>query len=711
MNKKIILCVIGLLTLAVGIHLSIEPLYIPTAIITPHSLFRFPQITTCQHFCKNTPGHLPMDTSYAIQEILGSSVDGISVDVLISREQGIFLHKESGPLIKLSDFLACVGSQKMLFLNVQRNALHGISMHKIFAKKLASLIQKYHLQETVFVASSDPLFLTIMRLTSRDILLMYNMKNDTSNGIFQYPWVQKQVRRVVRPDLLCLDASTDQSALKNLIRSNYPTIISCVDNPKIAEKFYHMGVKGIQTCRPGDMLFGISCKKRLSYDAGGTKARSDEVIPVHSTNDIILAIKRARKENKCITIAGRRHSMGGQALLDHSLQLDMLSFNRISYNPETKTITAQAGATWKNVQKLLNIHKRSVLVMQSDNIFTIGGSVSVNVHGWQVNEGPIASTIVGMTVITADGKIRKISPQHDPLLFSLVVGGYGLFAVIVEVEFKTTQNSELQFHARFTNPQNFSQIFEKMVSNNPKVELAYARLCVDHDKLFDEVGIFWYERVSKRPASQELQQEPMVALKRGIFRMSQYADSFKKLRWISEKYYANRQVEAGVLSRNNAMNTDIHILWPLYGKNKDILHEYFIPQKNAYAFIQSFKQCILKHKMNILNVTIRDVKRDTISHLSYARKDVFAFVCLFSQSYTDEDEHKMENFTKDAIQRAVELGGTFYLPYRLHYDKALLKASYPMIERWIEHKNTYDPSYIFKSIFFEHILTSVLDKS
>ena len=76
--------------------------------------------------------------------------------------------------------------------------------------------------------------------------------------------------------------------------------------------------------------------------------------------------------------------------------------------------------------------------MQSDNIFTVGGSISVNVHGWQVSSPPIASTVIEMTVITPDGILKKISKDSEPQLFTAIIGGYGMFAIIMDVELETT---------------------------------------------------------------------------------------------------------------------------------------------------------------------------------------------------------------------------------------------------------------------------------
>lgn len=81
------------------------------------------------------------------------------------------------------------------------------------------------------------------------------------------------------------------------------------------------------------------------------------------------------------------------------------------------------------------MHPRfAVQAMQSTDIFTVGGSISVNAHGMDHQAGAIAKSIRSMRLMLADGSLRTVSPTQDKELFDLVVGGYGLFGVIVEAE-------------------------------------------------------------------------------------------------------------------------------------------------------------------------------------------------------------------------------------------------------------------------------------
>lgn len=725
--------------IAFSFYLVSEPHYTPTAIATPAHHALFPRYIAHKSIVsENHRGN----TWNAMEEALRSPVDGLEVDVRLSKDNIPFLYhgdtleesttgtgapedytwnqlqtftytdKLQSKLILLEDLFKFVGSQKYLFLDIKSSKVY----EPHFAQIIADLIEKYYLHETVVVESFNPIFLTIMRLTNRSILLMYNfttnataMGEETQSQFDKIPWLlkqsffQKQVRRVVRPDILGPRWNVAESELKCLMEKGYPIISWTVDDPHVAHHLFELGVKGIETNIPLTMMHTIKSAP-VVYDAGGTKATMAKVIHVTTPQDIQKALKEAKTTHKKITIAGRRHSMGGQALLDQSILLNMLGMNRVHYHEDSHVITVEAGATWKKIQSILDDHNRSIKIMQSDNIFTVGGSISANVHGWQVASPPLSSTILSLKMMTADGTILTLSLDKEPDLFKAVIGGYGQLGVILEADLLTVPNSSLKFYAEYMKPEDFAAHFKERISHNPHVELAYGRLSVNRSNLFEEAGLFWYEKTDEISLG-HLVPETLIALKRAIFRASQYFDLGKSIRWSAEKTYANQLMQAPPMTRNMAMNTDIHILWPLYGKNKDILHEYFIPKDKGTAFLMSLKDLVIQFDMNLLNATIREVRQDTISLLPYAKEDVFGYVLLFSQEQTPEEEEKMAQFTKKLIDVALSLQGTFYLPYRRHYDKNQLLKAYPKIRDWMVIKEKWDHQTLFDSQFYEQIRT------
>src|SRR2546422_2242682 len=106
-----------------------------------------------------------------------------------------------------------------------------------------------------------------------------------------------------------------------------------------------------------------------------------------TTGEVVDAVKTHAGP---ISIGGARHSMGGQIATEGALHLDMRRLNRIlDFSPATRTITVQAGTSWRQVQEVIDRANLSVAIMQSYANFTIGGSLSVNGHGRYVGRGPL----------------------------------------------------------------------------------------------------------------------------------------------------------------------------------------------------------------------------------------------------------------------------------------------------------------------------------
>src|SRR5262249_61932413 len=140
------------------------------------------------------------------------------------------------------------------------------------------------------------------------------------------------------------------------------------------------------------------------------------IVAVQSIEDVRQALSYARANGLKVSTAGVRHSMGGQAFAPGALVLDMRRFNRIALDADARSVTVQSGATWHDIQKVL--HPRfAVKAMQSTDIFTVGGSISVNAHGMDHHAGSVGGTVRAMRVMMADGSLRDLSRDRDPELF------------------------------------------------------------------------------------------------------------------------------------------------------------------------------------------------------------------------------------------------------------------------------------------------------
>ena len=102
-------------------------------------------------------------------------------------------------------------------------------------------------------------------------------------------------------------------------------------------------------------------------------------------------------------------------------------------------------------------------------------------------------------------------------------------------------------------------------------------------------------------------------------------------------------------------------------------------------------------RQDLLNVTLRYVQEDRTSALAFARGDRIAAVMFFSQRTTQADEEDMRAMTQILIDAALDAGGSFYLPYRLHARPDQVARAYPRLEEVVARKRHYDPGLLFRN--------------
>jgi FAD/FMN-containing dehydrogenase len=61
----------------------------------------------------------------------------------------------------------------------------------------------------------------------------------------------------------------------------------------------------------------------------------------------------------------------------------------------------------------------------------------------------------------------------------------------------------------------------------------------------------------------------------------------------------------------------------------------------------------------------------------------------------------MEKLTRRLINEAIQLRGTYYLPYRLHATKEQMRTAYPMADSFFLLKKKVDPNELFQNQFYK----------
>jgi FAD/FMN-containing dehydrogenase len=411
----------------------------------------------------------------------------------------------------------------------------------------------------------------------------------------------------------------------------------------------------------------------------------------------------AASEGRPVAVGGARHSMGGQSLPRNGIATS-LALPAIEPDTGSRTYRVRAGARWRDVIAALDPIGFSPAVTQSNHDFSVGGTLSVNAHGWPVPFGPFGTTIRSFRLMLADGSVVTCSDSENPELFRLAVGGYGLFGMVIDAELRMVENRLLKPNSEVIAADGFAAPFIARATDS-SVRMQYGRLSMARDIFLREALLVSYAQVAVQPdrLPPPKNSSAVSFLSRGIFRAQIGSERGKRLRWAAETRLVPHLGQVAV-TRNTLLNEPVAALKDNVATRTDILHEYFVPPDRFGDFLAACRDVIPAHHQDLLNVTLRYVDADSSSVLAYAPQPRIAAVMLFVQQRTKDADDDMRAMTMKLIDRTLALGGSYYLPYRLHATAEQMRRAYPRLDEFVAAKKRYDPQLRFRNALWDTYL-------
>lgn len=449
------------------------------------------------------------------------------------------------------------------------------------------------------------------------------------------------------------------------------------------------------------------------YDASGL-----DLTPLHSTFHIasnrkstcvelirqIIATSKA--DSVACLAAGTLHSMGGQALPQHG-NLIFLEDGWLDVDTANMKCRVSAGTRWHQILPKLDRLGLSPKIMQSNNDFTVGGTLSANAHGWAVPYGQFINSVVGFDLLLASGELIHCSRHENQDIFSATIGGYGLIGIIIEVELDLAVNQRLKVEYENFDSNEIAYAFTQKLKNQPDIAMAYGRVDVSIDHGFKSAMLISFSPTENQENLEEVSGPTLFdKASRSILRSQTNSEKMKNLRWFLEKDIRPLIVNK-ITTRNSVLNVPFSTIAETDIKRVDILHEYFLPIEQLGRFFTHAHWAIKYSNQQLLNITLRYVGADQETLLSYASGERIAVVLLFSQEKTNAAEEEMQLLTRGLIAYALELGGSFYPTYRLHAQQQQFQAAFRQAENYVAIKRQCDPKILFKNHLWQKYLAKI----
>ncbi|NIH86070.1 decaprenylphospho-beta-D-ribofuranose 2-oxidase [Amycolatopsis granulosa] len=156
----------------------------------------------------------------------------------------------------------------------------------------------------------------------------------------------------------------------------------------------------------------------------------------------------AQAGERGVIARGLGRSYGDPAQNAGGLVIDMTALNTIhSIDPDSGEVDLDGGVSLDQLMKAALPYGLWVPVLPGTRQVTIGGAIANDIHGKNHHSaGSFGNHVLSMDLVTADGKIRTLTPDGpESELFWATVAGIGLTGIIVRAKIRMKKTESAYF--------------------------------------------------------------------------------------------------------------------------------------------------------------------------------------------------------------------------------------------------------------------------
>jgi FAD/FMN-containing dehydrogenase len=152
--------------------------------------------------------------------------------------------------------------------------------------------------------------------------------------------------------------------------------------------------------------------------------------------DVVAAVRFARERDLVVAVRAGGHGVGGHALCDGGLVIDLSPMKGIRVDPAARTARADAGVLWGELDRETQLHGLATVggIVTHTGIagLTLGGGL-----GWLMRKhGATVDNLLSVDLVTAEAEILTASGDANPDLFWGIRGAGGNFGVVTSFEYR-----------------------------------------------------------------------------------------------------------------------------------------------------------------------------------------------------------------------------------------------------------------------------------
>jgi FAD/FMN-containing dehydrogenase len=152
--------------------------------------------------------------------------------------------------------------------------------------------------------------------------------------------------------------------------------------------------------------------------------------------DVVAAVRFAGARDLVVAVRSGGHGVGGHALCDDGLVIDLSPVKGIRVDPATRSARAEAGVLWGELDRETQHFGLATVggIVTHTGIagLTLGGGI-----GWLTRKhGATVDNLLSADVVTAEGEFLTASEEENSDLFWAIRGGGGNFGIVTSFVYR-----------------------------------------------------------------------------------------------------------------------------------------------------------------------------------------------------------------------------------------------------------------------------------
>ena len=440
------------------------------------------------------------------------------------------------------------------------------------------------------------------------------------------------------------------------------------------------------------------------------------VVTPRTATEVQQAVAAIREDGGGLSVAGGRHAMGGQQFLDRGVLLDASGLNRIlELDAERGLVRVEAGILWSDLVRGLRdmqqgqARRWSVVQKQTGaDRLSIGGALAANGHGRGLTYKPVVQDVESFELVDASGAIRHCSRTENPELFSLAIGGYGLFGIIYAVTLRLMPAHRVRRVVEITSIERLETLFAQRIADG----FTYGDFQYKTDETspgFLRDGVMsCYVPMSGGPVSDDephAAEQPLNLLSeqdwRGLLYLShadkarafeEYAGFYRSTSgqtYDSDTFQLSQYIDDYHQELDRSLNAAV--------KCTETITELYVPLPSLADFMDAAARELRQRSANVIYGTIRLIEQDDETFLNWARQPYACIVFNLHVEHTEAGIAHAADALRMLIDIAIERDGSYFLTYGKFATPQQLAKCYPQFDEFLALKDRYDPDGVFSS--------------